>query len=103
MSESYEVYPVDPEPGGLQRIVQCVRYCGYEIREAAQVTNCCPCGAQRTCRMVKVDGLGTLSENGRPRSDIMACSECGWKAALGLWDDEQLRYCPNCGAKVVTE
>ena len=31
-------------------------------------------------------------------SDELKCSECGYK-----WGDEEYRFCPNCGAKMMEE
>jgi hypothetical protein len=65
----------------------------HERADVAQVTHCCPCGAQRTCRP-KDTWYSFLSD-----TDCLAweCSECG-----ELFE-AHANYCSNCGAKVVQE
>ena len=59
--------------------------------DVTQVTNCCPCGAQRRCVPV-YDG----KYRNTPR-----CSLCGELLADGVL--KLPNYCGECGAKVVGE
>lgn len=49
---------------------------------------------ERVCRMDEFTGLVT----GRLLSGIRRCSECGTEVPP---DCDPLRYCPNCGARIV--
>lgn len=51
--------------------------------------------AERTCRMGKVFVYGAYKEY---PDECYECTECGYTP-----EDENPRYCPNCGAKVVVE
>lgn len=49
-----------------------------------------------TCRFepaYEPDMMGNVS--------LVECSKCGW--TVEPWNAEDFRYCPNCGAKVVSE
>lgn len=65
----------------------------YEVVEAepTQHTHCCPCGAQRTCRLE-----GGYGDAGGKVGKV--CSEC--KTTVEFHWREPPSFCPNCGAKV---
>lgn len=68
----------------------------------AQVTNCCPCGARRTCV-----NLSARTNEVVPiefRTNNFLCSECKEKFFAdsdGVNYPIDWAYCPNCGAEVV--
>lgn len=70
-----------------------------ERADVAQVTHCCPCGAQRTCR------IEPIKSGSRYLVSKYTC--CGYELVDSLTDPHASSipegYCPNCGAKVVQE
>lgn len=69
-----------------------VEFVEEEAHEQTQHTHCCPCGAQRTCRLE-----GGYGDAGGKVGKV--CSEC--KTTVEFHWREPPNFCPNCGAKVV--
>ena len=71
----------------------------HERADVAQVTHCCPCGAQRTCQ------IEPIKSGSRYMVSKYTC--CGYELVDSLTDPHASSipegYCPNCGAKVVQE
>ena len=53
---------------------------------------------ERACRFITVIDQ---DPSRRHRGNICECSECGHRYARGFIVDEHLKFCPECGAKVV--
>ena len=52
------------------------------------------------------DGRGTCRDEGGIGTKFPAvfiCSECGWRSTVFAFGEGMPCYCPNCGAKVVSE
>ena len=60
----------------------------------------------RVERMVNVGMIAVADTNVAPErghQPIFECSNCGWDDLCCDIRDDELNYCPNCGAKIIKE